>query len=140
MFLAVLTLTLLLCRLVASQIPSVRSFDQDKGSALFIVDKDITVLVDSKYEHQLSGYAQTFYEDLVSLTGLTSLPPPAVVDASSNLSHGIFLSINESATHTLFNHHPTSEGYTFEISDEVYTIHGQGAIGTWWGKSETGTL
>lgn len=116
------------------QIPSLKSFAEAPGTG-FRLDSSTKILVDSNFQDSgapsLLSFAKTFRADLASLTGFTSLPDVATGD---NPSPGtIFLSLGTASEHKLFNGQKTGEGYDFDITNDVYTIRGAEAIGTWWG-------
>ncbi|KAJ7136016.1 glycoside hydrolase [Mycena epipterygia] len=124
---------------IRPQIPSVASFVDAEGPG-FVLSSSTQVIVDSAFQHSgspsLLSYAQTFRDDLISLTGFTSVPGVKTgnVQQDSDASAGtiIFMTLG-AVNHTYFNGVATDEGYDFTISSRSYIIKGSGAIGAWWG-------
>ncbi|KAH7914925.1 glycoside hydrolase family 20 protein [Hygrophoropsis aurantiaca] len=118
-----------------SQIPSVTRFTPTNGPP-FTLTPAVQILVDSRYEHNgspsLLQYAQTFRNDLIEVTGF-SLPSVRSTSTHGSERPSIFLTLNETSNHTLYNGKPTGEGYDFSISPQEYIISGAASTGTWWG-------
>ncbi|KAJ6486918.1 glycoside hydrolase [Mycena sanguinolenta] len=118
------------------QIPSVASFTTSDGPG-FLLSSATQIVVDSAFQNtgspSLLNYAETFRDELVSLTGFTSLPG---IQAGSlegpQISSVIFLTLGATG-HEYFNGVATDEGYDFAISSQSYIINGSGPIGVWWG-------
>ncbi|KAF7349272.1 Glycoside hydrolase [Mycena sanguinolenta] len=135
------TVAFLLDRLGAAaslqpQIPSIASFTASDGPG-FPISSSTQIVVDSAFQNtgspSLLNYANTFRDDLVSLTGFTLLP---WVQAGSlegaQTSPVVFLTLGATG-HEYFNGVATDEGYDFAISSQSYIINGSGPIGAWWG-------
>lgn len=138
-------LLLLAARQISAQIPSVKSFTP--SSSFFTVDSNIQIIVDSEYTESgsptLSSFAQTFRDDLISITGFSNISQVQIGSKalSSEVSTVLLtLGASDSSNLTLFNGQLTREGYEFEITDKLYTIKGVEAMGAWWGKILFGTL
>ncbi|KAJ7512061.1 glycoside hydrolase superfamily [Mycena galericulata] len=118
---------------VHPQIPSVASFTAADGG--FVLSSSTQVIVDSTFANSgspsLLSYAQTFREDLISLTGFRSVKTGSI-ESSVTTSSTIFLTLG-ATNHNYLNGVATEEGYDFVISPQSYTIKGSGAIGAWWG-------
>ncbi|KAJ7484729.1 glycoside hydrolase, partial [Mycena latifolia] len=119
------------------QIPSIASF-VDSGGPGFVLSSSTQIIVDPAFQNSgspsLFSYAQTFRDDLISLTGFTSVPevkPGSAVDSDPSAPI-IFMTLG-AANHAYFNGVATEEGYDFVISSQSYIINGSGAIGAWWG-------
>ncbi|KAJ7039802.1 glycoside hydrolase family 20 protein [Mycena alexandri] len=118
------------------QIPSVASFTESDGPA-FLLSTSSQIIVDSDFQDSgspsLITYAQTFRNDLITLTGLASIPEVTTGSLEgSDASSIIFLSLG-ATNHTYFSGVATEEGYDFVINSRSYIIKGSGAIGVWWG-------
>ncbi|KAJ3827226.1 glycoside hydrolase superfamily [Lentinula raphanica] len=117
---------------LSPQIPSIKSFSP---SDQIIVDPAFAEVSDGPGQPSLFGFAQTFREDLVSVTGFTDLPQVQNASVSSVNSSTVFLTlgVSNSSNLTLFNGDVAGEGYEFEITESVYTIRGVEVLGAWWG-------
>jgi hexosaminidase len=119
-------------------IPSVASFIDSDGPG-FVLSSSTQVVVDSAFQNSgspsLINYAQTFRDDLISVTGFTSVPEvkSGSVEDSDPSATIIFLTLG-AENHTYFNGVATDEGYDFTVSTQSYIIKGSGAIGAWWGE------
>ncbi|KAJ7889726.1 glycoside hydrolase [Mycena leptocephala] len=118
------------------QIPSVASFT-DAGGPGFVFSSSTQIIVDSVFQNSgspsLISYAQTFREDLISLTGFTSIPEVKAGSLEdSDTSPIVFLTLGATG-HSYFNGVATEEGYDFVISSQSYIVKGSGATGAWWG-------
>ncbi|KAJ3712884.1 glycoside hydrolase superfamily, partial [Lentinula raphanica] len=112
------------------------------NASSFFVDPTIEIIVDSAFaevsdgpgQPSLFGFAQTFREDLMSVTGFTDLPQVQNASVSSVTSSTVFLPLGVSNSFNLmFNGEISGEGYEFEITESVYTIRGVEVLGAWWG-------
>ncbi|KAF9056734.1 glycoside hydrolase family 20 protein [Rhodocollybia butyracea] len=130
-------LLLVFVQRISAQIPSVKSFTSSSSS--FLVDSNVRIVVDPAFANSgspsLFGFAQTFRSDLVSVTGLNNISQVQTGDASSITAPTVFLTLgpSNSSNLTLFNGKSTVEGYSFEITEKLYTIRGVEAIGAFWG-------
>ncbi|KAJ6631149.1 glycoside hydrolase superfamily [Mycena sp. CBHHK59/15] len=121
---------------IRPQIPSVASF-VDSDAPPFILSSATPVIVDSAFQNSgtpsLLNYAQTFRDDLVAITGFTSVPQVQTgAFGDSHDSPFIFLTLG-ATNHTYFSGAATDEGYDFAINSQAYVIKGGGTIGAWWG-------
>ncbi|KAI0778918.1 glycoside hydrolase [Trametes elegans] len=120
------------------QIPSVASFVPSNGS--FQLSSTVQIVVDSKHATRgspsLLGFASTFRRDLRDIVPLVGLAPvllsPVVPDSSLQIPT-IYLTLNTTLRHTLYNGKPTDEGYDIHITKDTYTIVGSAPLGVWWG-------
>ncbi|KAJ7695494.1 glycoside hydrolase [Mycena rosella] len=137
LFLAVTSIALLRATALQLQIPSVASFVGFDGPS-FVLSSSTQIVVDSAFQTSgspsLLSYAQTFRDDLISLTGFTSISEVMTgsIKDSDPTRTTIFMTLG-AANHTYFNGVATGEGYDFSISSQAYIIKGSGAIGAWWG-------
>ncbi|KAJ3795007.1 glycoside hydrolase superfamily [Lentinula aff. detonsa] len=130
----------------SAQIPSIKSFAP--SNSYFVVDSTIQIIVDPAFadassggsgQGTLSDFAQTFRDDLISVTGFSNISQVQKDDVNANVSSDsvqssrVFLTLGSSSNLTLFNGKPTGEGYEFEITEKMYTIRGVESIGAWWG-------
>ncbi|KAJ4467635.1 glycoside hydrolase [Lentinula edodes] len=123
------------------QIPSIKSFSRSVSN--FVVDTSIQIVVDVDFAHNftggfptLVGFAQTFREDLISVTGFSNISEVQTGKVSADTTTStVFLTLGPSSSSnlTLFNGKSTGEGYEFEVAQKLYTIRGVEAIGAWWG-------
>ncbi|KAJ7637121.1 glycoside hydrolase [Roridomyces roridus] len=120
------------------QIPSLASFTESNAPG-FLFSTSARIVVDSNHQESgapgpsLLSYAETFRQDLIWLTGFTSVPEVTTgSDGAVSASPSIFLTLGAS-NHTYFNGVPTQEGYDFLINEKAYIIKGSGALGVWWG-------
>lgn len=123
------------------QIPSIKSFSGSVSN--FVVDTSIQIVVDVDFAHNftggfptLVGFAQTFREDLISVTGFSNISEVQTGKVSADTTTStVFLTLGPSSSSnlTLFNGKSTGEGYEFEVAQKLYTIRGVEAIGAWWG-------
>ncbi|KAJ7839581.1 glycoside hydrolase superfamily [Mycena olivaceomarginata] len=121
------------------QIPSVASFTAASNDPPFVLSSSTQIIVDSAFQNtgspvSLIGYANTFREDLVSITGFTELPgvqAKSLQDAP-NAASAIFLTLGATG-HNYYSGVATEEGYDFAIRGASYVIKGSGALGAWWG-------
>ncbi|KAK7046675.1 glycoside hydrolase [Favolaschia claudopus] len=102
-------------------IPSVASFTASDEQQPFVLSSATQIIVDSAFHTSgspsLESFAQTFRDDLVSITGFTSLSSVQVGNLSASPPSRC----------------PTEEGYDFEISSQSYVIKGSGSLEAWWG-------
>jgi hexosaminidase len=119
------------------QIPSVQSFSVATGQQPFVLTASVQITVDSQWEDlgspNLTDFANTFRADLVDVLGFASLPRVITAASPDDSRPTIFLTLDPTLNHTLFNGKSTDEGYDFQISSTTYTITGSAPIGVWWG-------
>ncbi|KAJ7096698.1 glycoside hydrolase [Mycena belliarum] len=117
------------------QIPSVASF-VNSGAPGFVLSTSTQVAVDSAFQSSgspsLMSYAQTFRDDLISMTGFTVPEVKSLSMEDSASPSTIFMTLG-ATNHSYFNGEATEEGYDFTISSQSYIIKGSGANGAWWG-------
>ncbi|KAF7350454.1 Glycoside hydrolase [Mycena venus] len=119
------------------QIPSVASFSPNSDDSGFVLSASTQIVVDSTFQSSgspsLIDYAKTFRDDLISLSGFTSLPQVQAGSLEdSHTSPVIFLTLG-ATDHNYLSGLATDEGYDFVVSSQSYIIKGSGAIGAWWG-------
>ncbi|CAL1694799.1 unnamed protein product [Somion occarium] len=120
------------------QIPTFAAFTPGKGAA-FPLSPNVRVLVDA--HNGLIGsptafdFAETFRQDLISVTAYTHIPPVQVAPHAEGTKSNpvIFITINPKLNFTLFNGKTTNEGYQIDIVQHTVTISATAPIGAWWG-------
>lgn len=123
------------------QIPAIASFESSSADP-FELSSDVQIIVDPIYANSsdsihtpsLFRYATIFREDLLSLTGFSTVPDvtTGTLPSTNTTTSTIYLSLG-STNKTLYNGAPTLEGYDVDISLGVFSIQGAGALGAWWG-------
>jgi hexosaminidase len=88
------------------QIPSVASFT-DAGGPGFVFSSSTQIIVDSVFQNSgspsLISYAQTFREDLISLTGFTSIPEVKAGSLGDSATSPIVFLTLGATDHSYFN-------------------------------------
>ncbi|KAJ7234635.1 glycoside hydrolase [Mycena haematopus] len=100
------------------------SFTDSDGPG-FLLSSSTQIVVDSAFQNSgspsLINYANTFRDDLISLTGFTSLPEVQAGSLEgSQTSPVVFLTLG-------------ATGHDYFSVSQYYIINGSGPIGAWWG-------
>ena len=123
---------------LAPQIPSIASFNPSNGT--FELSPTVQIVVDRRYAHQgtpsLLEFAQTFQADLKEVISYVGDPPLWLSSTAPDDTHGIstiYITLDPTLEHKLYNGESTDEGYDFDIGPSLYLIKASAPIGVWWG-------
>ncbi|KAI0370011.1 glycoside hydrolase [Pilatotrama ljubarskyi] len=123
---------------IEPQIPSIASFTPSHGA--FELASVVQIVVDSQHAGHgtpsLLDFANTFRDDLREVVPSLGLVPVLVSRVVPGGPLGIptlYLTLDSSLQHKLYNGRPTGEGYDISITQKTLTITGSAPLGVWWG-------